>query len=172
MIYNIGNDPDKYTDEKQGEKTMEEHRPNPQQLLRSIQNEQDRITHGKLKIFFGYAAGVGKTYTMLEAAQQAKRNGKDVVVGYVEPHLRPDTMALLAGLEQLPCKEVMYKGVVLHEFDLDAALSRKPQLILVDELAHSNAAAAGTPSDIRMSKNCFELESTFIPPSMSSIWNL
>lgn len=78
----------------------------------------------------------------------------------------------MAGLEQLPCKEVMYKGVVLHEFDLDAALSRKPQLILVDELAHSNAAAAGTPSDIRMSKNCFELESTFIPPSMSSIWNL
>lgn len=140
MIYNIGNDPDKYTGEKQGENTMEEHRPNPQQLLRSIQNEQDRITHGKLKIFFGYAAGVGKTYTMLEAAQQAKRNGRDVVVGYVEPHLRPDTMALLKGLEQLPCKEVVYKGVVLHEFDLDAALSRKPQLILVDELAHSNAA--------------------------------
>lgn len=94
---------------------------------------------GRLKIFFGYAAGVGKTYAMLEAAHQAKDKGVDVVVGYVERHARPETLALLDGLEQLEPKKVDYKGVVLKEFDLDAALARRPQLILVDELAHSNA---------------------------------
>lgn len=94
---------------------------------------------GKLKIFFGYAAGVGKTYAMLEAAHQAQKEGMDVVVGYVEPHARPETLALLDGLEVLPCKEINYRGIQLKEFDLDRALERKPQLILVDELAHSNA---------------------------------
>ena len=94
---------------------------------------------GKLKIFFGYAAGVGKTYAMLEAAHQAQKEGMDVVVGYVEPHARPDTLALLDGLESLPCKEIDYRGIKLKEFDLDRALLRKPQLILVDELAHNNA---------------------------------
>ena len=94
---------------------------------------------GKLKIFFGYAAGVGKTYAMLEAAHQAQKEGMDVVVGYVEPHARPDTLALLDGLESLPCKEIDYRGIKLKEFDLDRALQRKPQLILVDELAHNNA---------------------------------
>ena len=91
---------------------------------------------GRLKIFFGYAAGVGKTYAMLEAAHQAQKEGVDVVVGYVEPHARPDTLALLEGLEVLSCREVDYR---LREFDLDGALARRPQLILVDELAHSNA---------------------------------
>lgn len=94
---------------------------------------------GKLKIFFGYAAGVGKTYAMLEAAHRAKAQGIDVVVGYVERHTRPDTLALLEGLEQIPAKQIDYKGIHLKEFDLDAALQRHPQLLLVDELAHSNA---------------------------------
>ena len=94
---------------------------------------------GRLKIFFGYAAGVGKTYAMLEAAHQAQKEGVDVVVGYVEPHARPDTLALLEGLEVLSCREVDYQGIRLREFDLDGALARRPQLILVDELAHSNA---------------------------------
>lgn len=94
---------------------------------------------GKLKIFFGYAAGVGKTYAMLEAAHRAKAQGIDVVVGYVERHTRPDTLALLEGLEQIPVKQIDYKGIQLKEFDLDAALQRHPQLLLVDELAHSNA---------------------------------
>ena len=94
---------------------------------------------GRLKIFFGYAAGVGKTYAMLEAAHQAQREGIDVVVGYVEPHARPDTLALLEGLETLSNKEIAYKGITLKELDLDRALQRKPQLILVDELAHNNA---------------------------------
>lgn len=100
----------------------------------------DNQRQGSLKIFFGYAAGVGKTYAMLEAAHQAKKQGIDIVVGYIERHTRPDTLALLEGLEQLPNKEIDYKGIKLKEFDLDAALKRHPQIILVDELAHSNAA--------------------------------
>lgn len=100
---------------------------------------ESTLLTGKLKIFFGYAAGVGKTYAMLEAAHQAQKEGMDVVVGYVEPHARPDTLALLDGLESLPCKEIDYRGIKLKEFDLDRALLRKPQLILVDELAHNNA---------------------------------
>ena len=102
-------------------------------------NTEHRDSPGRLKIFFGYAAGVGKTYAMLEAAHQAKKEGIDVVVGYVERHARPDTLALLEGLEVLPCQEVDYRGIKLKEFDLDQALQRKPQLILVDELAHNNA---------------------------------
>ena len=94
---------------------------------------------GKLKIFFGYAAGVGKTYAMLEAAQQARARGEDVAVGVIGPHARPQTAALLRGLERLPARQVLHGGRLLSEFDLDAALRRRPQLILVDELAHANA---------------------------------
>ena len=115
-----------------------EKRPDPFELLRQA-NEQENRPVGKLKIFFGYAAGVGKTYAMLEAARHAKEAGVDVVAGYIEPHTRPETMALLDGLEQLPNKQIPYKGITLREFDLDGALARKPRLILVDELAHTNA---------------------------------
>ena len=118
---------------------MEEKRPDSQELLRRIQEEEAAAGHGHLKIFFGYAAGVGKTYTMLEAAHAARRRGADAVVGYVEAHQRPETSALLTGLEQIPVKRVEYKGVMLNEFDLDLALARRPKLILVDELAHTNA---------------------------------
>ena len=100
---------------------------------------EEAAPQGRLKIFFGYAAGVGKTYAMLEAAHQAKTEGIDVVVGYVEPHARSDTLALLTGLEVLPNQMIDYRGIQLREFDLDQALRRKPQLILVDELAHNNA---------------------------------
>ncbi|MBE2896563.1 sensor histidine kinase KdpD [Pasteurellaceae bacterium HPA106] len=118
----------------------DESRPDPQVLLKKIQGETETSsTQGKLKIFFGFAAGVGKTYTMLKAAHKAKDEGRDVVVGYVERHTRPDTLALLDGLEILPTKQLEYKNIALTEFDLDAALARKPELILVDELAHSNA---------------------------------
>ncbi|MBS5145835.1 MAG: sensor histidine kinase KdpD [Butyricicoccus pullicaecorum] len=113
-------------------------------MLESYQAQnQDRSgspQKGHLKIFFGYAAGVGKTYAMLETAHQAQKRGVDVVVGYIERHTRPDTLALLEGLEQLPEKIVEYKGIVLKELDLDAALQRRPSILLVDELAHSNAA--------------------------------
>ncbi len=113
-------------------------RPNPDILLENIRTDEPKKT-GKLKIFFGYAAGVGKTYAMLDDAREQLKSGIDVVVGYVEPHTRPETMQLLDGLPALPPKIVPYKNIRLKEFDLDAALARKPQLILVDELAHTNA---------------------------------
>ena len=94
---------------------------------------------GQLKIFFGYAAGAGKTYAMLQAAHAAQARGVDVVSGCIEPHARPQTARLAAGLEQLPPLCVRQDGLIRREFDLDAALRRSPQLILVDELAHTNA---------------------------------
>ena len=118
---------------------MGESRHNPEQLLKAIQADEENRNKGHLKIFFGYAAGVGKTYAMLEAAHMAKQQGIDVVAGYIEPHSRPKTAALLNGLEVLPTREVLYNGMILNEFDIDMALKRKPQLILVDELAHTNA---------------------------------
>lgn len=118
---------------------MNQQRPDPNQLLARLQEGQARQRRGKLKIFFGYAAGVGKTYAMLQAAHMEKAAGVDVVVGYVEPHGRVETEALLEGLEAIPPRTISYRGMTLREFDLDAALARKPQLILVDELAHTNA---------------------------------
>lgn len=112
-------------------------RPNPDELLKTVEKEKSNNL-GSLKIFFGYAAGVGKTYAMLDAAHQVKAEGIDIVVGYIEPHTRPETIELLNGLEQIPNLEISYKGITLKEFDLDAALERKPQIVLVDELAHSN----------------------------------
>ena len=111
----------------------------PQTMSDFCPDKKSPLPTGKLKIFFGYAAGVGKTYAMLQAAHQAQKEGLDVVVGYVEQHARPDTLALLNGLEILPCREIDYRGIKLKEFDLDQALQRRPQLILVDELAHNNA---------------------------------
>ena len=118
---------------------MEIPRQNPDQLLRAIRRDTASEKRGKLKIFFSYAAGVGKTYAMLQAARQAKERGVDVIAGYIEPHSRPQTTALLNGLERLPVKQVFYGKMTLREFDIDRALNRKPQLILVDELAHTNA---------------------------------
>lgn len=118
---------------------MGDERQNPDELLRAIQQKETRDNRGHLKIFFGYAAGVGKTYAMLKAAHTAKHRGIDVVAGYIEPHARPQTTALLNGLECLPTKTVEYNSILLHEFDIDSAIARHPQLILVDELAHTNA---------------------------------
>lgn len=117
---------------------FEEKRPDPDMLLKSIPKEPKNQT-GKLKIFLGYAAGVGKTYAMLDDAQRQFKSGVDVVVGYIEPHTRPETLQMLDGLPSLPPAEVQYKNLHLKEFDLENALKRKPQLILVDELAHTNA---------------------------------
>lgn len=99
----------------------------------------EEVRKGKLTIFFGYCAGVGKTFSMLNTAQQKSVEGVDVVIGYIENHDRPDTQNLTYGLEKIPTKEVIYKGHHFFEFDLDQALERHPQLILVDELAHTNA---------------------------------
>ena len=117
---------------------MAEVRPDPDQLLAHVQAEEARAKRGRLRIFFGSSAGVGKTYAMLEAARNVRANGTDVVVGYIEPHGRVDTERLLEGLEQLPFLPVTYRGIVRREFDLDAALGRHPAILLVDELAHSN----------------------------------
>jgi two-component system sensor histidine kinase KdpD len=121
---------------------MAEERPDPDALLARIQAEEEkkkRGPRGKLKIFFGMAPGAGKTYAMLEAGRQLSKEGRDVVVGYVEPHARPETLALVLGLDVLPRREVHYQGLKLFEFHLEAALKRKPEVILVDELAHTNA---------------------------------
>ncbi|MGA9750805.1 MAG: sensor histidine kinase KdpD [Acidobacteriota bacterium] len=116
-----------------------EHRPDPDELLKQVQNEEARRKRGRLKIFFGAAPGVGKTYTMLEAARARRADGVDVVAGWAVTHGRAETEALLEGLEVLPPRILSYKGKELSEFDLDAALERRPALVLVDELAHSNA---------------------------------
>jgi two-component system sensor histidine kinase KdpD len=118
---------------------MSEHRPDPEALLARVKEEEARARRGKLKMFFGAAAGVGKTYAMLEAARELRADGVDVVVGYVETHQRVETEALLEGLELLPRRAVEYRGATLHELDLDAALQRRPAVLLVDELAHTNA---------------------------------
>jgi two-component system sensor histidine kinase KdpD len=114
-------------------------RPDPDSLLALAQAEEERERRGKLKVFFGATAGVGKTFAMLQAAQELKRRGIDVVIGWVETHGRKETEALLAGLEVLPPRLDEHRGVTLQEFDLDAALARRPAILLVDELAHTNA---------------------------------
>jgi two-component system, OmpR family, sensor histidine kinase KdpD len=118
-------------------------RPNPDEVLARVKAEESR--RGKLKIFFGAAAGVGKTYTMLESAKHRIKEGIDVVVGYVDTHRRAETEALLEGFEILPRIRVSYKNVDLDEFDIDSALKRIPRLILVDELAHTNAPGSRHP---------------------------
>lgn len=117
-------------------------RPDPDELLIRVKAEMQTRRRGMLKIFFGYAAGVGKTYSMLEDAHRAIASGVDLVVGYVEPHARPETQRLLQGLEILPTLKFEYRGVTLQEVDVDAAIARRPDVILVDELAHSNAEGA------------------------------
>lgn len=100
---------------------------------------QREKSRGRLRVYFGFAAGVGKTYAMLAEAQELSVLGKDIVVGYIEPHDRPDTNQLLEGLPQIPLKEVTYKGLTLSEPNIDAIIKRQPEIVLIDELAHSNA---------------------------------
>ena len=117
----------------------DEIRPSPEAMLKLAQAEEAQADRGKLKIFLGYAAGVGKTFSMLSAARQRKREGRDVVAAYVESHGRAETDALLEGLEIMPKLRLEYQGVSLFELDLDTMLQRHPQIALVDELAHTNA---------------------------------
>jgi len=120
-------------------------RPDPDALLARVQASAERAARGRLTIFFGANAGVGKSYAMLEAAQRSARDGRDVAVGYVELHGRPETERLLSGLDQLPPLLVTVGNSVQREFDLDAALARRPQLLLVDELAHTNLSGGDPP---------------------------
>jgi two-component system sensor histidine kinase KdpD len=119
---------------------MTDQRPNSDELLRPMVEEEQHSRRGKLTVFFGAAPGVGKTYAMLEVARaEMEREKRDVVVGIVETHARYETAALLLGLELLPRRKLVYCGLEIQEFDLDAALARRPDLLLVDELAHTNA---------------------------------
>jgi len=124
---------------------MNDNRPDPDLLLAQVRQTEAQATRGRLTIFFGANAGVGKTYSMLEAAQRRRAQGVDVVVGYVELHGREETERLLAGLVQLPPLQMHFGSTARREFDLDAALARKPQLLLVDELAHTNVSGGDPP---------------------------
>jgi two-component system, OmpR family, sensor histidine kinase KdpD len=124
---------------------MSEHRPDPDALLARMRREEAASRRGKLKVFFGASAGVGKTYAMLLSARRRRAEGLDVVAGVVETHGRAETAALLDGIEVLAPKVIAHRGGTLHEFDIDAALARHPQVILVDELAHSNAPGSRHP---------------------------
>src|SRR5574338_770614 len=114
-------------------------RPNPEQLLKHVQEEEQQAERGKLKIYLGAAPGVGKTYMMLKDAIAKRAQGLDVVVGVVESHGREEIIALLQNLEILAPQMVEYRDHKLPEFNLDAALKRNPGLILIDEMAHTNA---------------------------------
>src|SRR5262249_39683196 len=110
-------------------------RPPPEKFLSLIRQQQ----RGRLKVYLGFAAGVGKTFEMLQEGHRLKRQGVDVVIGVVETHGRAETLALVDDLEQVPRRRIEYRGVLLEEMDLDALLARRPQVALVDELAHTNA---------------------------------
>lgn len=114
-------------------------RPDPDELLASLKLNEEKSKKGKLKIFFGMCAGVGKTYTMLQTAQAEKLKGCDIVIGYVETHKRKETAELVKGFEIIPRRIYQYKSTSVEEMDLDAIIARKPQIVLVDELAHTNA---------------------------------
>src|SRR5262245_22946913 len=125
-------------------------RPSPEALLAAARKEERRT--GRLKIFLGAAAGVGKTYEMLQEARARLKEGKDIVVGVVETHGRRETEALLDGLEIIPRRHLEYRSRTLDEMDLDALLARRPQIALVDELAHTNAQGSRHP------KRCLDVE--------------
>lgn len=125
--------------------TDTDQRPDPDQLLAKVREQDALAGRGKLRIYFGASAGVGKTYAMLQAGRDLASKGREILVGVVETHGRRETQGLLDGLEILPPKEIDYRGRTLKEFDLDAALARKPSLILVDELAHTNVSGSRHP---------------------------
>ncbi len=118
---------------------FDDNRPNPDELLASLLKEEEKSKRGKLKIFFGMCAGVGKTYTMLQTAQAEKLKGSDIIIGYIETHNRKETSELVEGFELIPRKIYDYKSTSVQEMDLDAIITRKPQIVLVDELAHTNS---------------------------------
>lgn len=151
---------------------MADARPDPDALLARVQREEAKAKRGKLKIFLGASAGVGKTYAMLSGAREERTRGTDIVIGVIEIHGRAETEALSQGFERIPLREVWHKGTTLEEFDLDAALVRKPSVILIDELAHTNAPGSRHPKrwqdveellaagvDVRTTLNVQHLES-------------
>ncbi len=136
--------------------TVEPGRPGPEHFLNLIRRQE----RGRLKVYLGSAAGVGKTYAMLREGQRLKKLGVDVVIGLVETHGRVETAEQLGDLTIIPPVVIEYRGVTLREMDLEGFLKRRPTVCLVDELAHTNAPAAGTANATRTSRNCCVLGST------------
>ena len=130
----------------------------PEIFLDIIRRQQ----RGRLKIYLGFAAGVGKTYDMLQEGSRLRRQGVDVVIGFVETHGRADTIAQIGDQEQVPRRQIEYRGIVLEEMDLDLLLQRRPTIVLVDELAHTNAPGS------RNAKRYQDVEDILAPESMSS----
>ena len=124
----------------------------------------DLAGHGRLKVYVGMAAGVGKTYTMLEEAHELLREGRDVVIAWLEPHGRADTIAMAEGIEVVPPLELEHRGVALREADIDAVIARAPEVALVDELAHTNAPEMARASATRTSRSCSSPASTCCRP--------
>ena len=143
-------------------------RPTPEEMLVRAAEEEARAGRGDLKVFFGAAPGVGKTYAMLEAGQRQRALGVDVVLGWVETHGRAETEALTVGFERMPARRVEHGTMVLAEFDLEAALARQPELILVDELPHTNAAGLAPPRRWQDVEELLAAGSTSTPRSTSS----
>ena len=139
----------------------------PPSISSNLIRRQER---GRLKVYLGFAAGVGKTYAMLREGHRLKQQGVDVAVGFVETHGRAETAEQIGDLEVIPPRAIEYRGVTLREMDLDAVLARRPTVCLVDELAHTNAPAAGTPSATRTSRSCSGPASTSSRRSTSSTW--
>jgi two-component system sensor histidine kinase KdpD len=131
-------------------------RPDPDALLKEAEREESK--RGRLKIFLGYAPGVGKTYTMLQEAHVLKNRGEDIVAGIVETHKRAETEALLADLEIIPRRRVPYENIVLEEFDIDAVLARRPSIVLLTSLPIRTPPVADIPSGIRMWRNFLKAE--------------
>ncbi|MBC7911692.1 MAG: hypothetical protein H7Y30_14395, partial [Pyrinomonadaceae bacterium] len=114
---------------------MNNHRPSPESLLAKLKEGE----RARLRVYIGAAPGVGKTYQMLEDAHQLKRQGMDIIIGIIEAHGRADTSALIGGLERVPMRRIEYRGVTLEEMDMDAIIAHRPAIVVVDELAHTNA---------------------------------
>ncbi len=146
--------------------SLDQQEPASERFLTMIRQQK----RGRLKIYLGFAAGVGKTYEMLQEAHRLNRQGVDVVIGIVETHGRAETDDQIGDLEQVPRRKIEYRGVILEEMDLDAVFARHPGVALVDELAHTNAPAAATPSVTRTSRSCSAPASTSSARSTSSTW--
>ena len=148
---------------------LNDQRPDPDVLLAHVQAQERRASRGKLRIYFGASAGVGKTYAMLSAAHKLQAEGQEVLIGVVETHGRRETLALLDGLPLLPPKAIEYRDKTLSEFDIDSALARNPPLILIDELAHSNAPGSRHPKRWQDVEECSTQGLMSTPPSTCSI---
>ncbi len=139
---------------------------NPERFLDLIRRQQ----RGKLKIYLGFAAGVGKTFEMLQEGNRLRKQGVDVVIGYVETHGRVETIAQIGELEQVARRKIEYRGILLEEMDLNAVLARRPTIALVDELAHTNAPGSRNPKRYLDVEELLRRESASSPRSTSSTW--